>query len=200
MTARVLVIAWLSPIDAATTRSSSAPSEKPTRIRVANSSVEGASASGYSSVKSAPTRTTPRDAKEGGPPPAFLDLRDVSGKLEDRDLGCAGDARLLHHGGERRVAREVLGAVDRVEVVGDQDVVAVLGVAAHAGVADAVPGVQRLDLVAVVDLTPRGVVLDGVANGESCGHGFQLSGSEASLPLPEDSRGESSSDASILDR
>ena len=62
-----------------------------------DSSVEAASASGYSVVKSSPTRTTPRDAKEGGPLPAFLDLRRRgSDKLEDLDPGCAGDAGGVH--------------------------------------------------------------------------------------------------------
>src|SRR4051812_3171438 len=97
-----------------------------------------ASPSGNSSAKSSPTRTTPRDAKEGGLLPAFPAPRRGSDKLEDLDPGGTGHTGGLHRGLETRVAGEPLGVGDRGEVVGHQDVVVVVGALGDTCVGDAV--------------------------------------------------------------
>src|SRR5580700_10812975 len=154
MTASAVAAAWCMSKVRTTRRSSSPRRASPVRHRDAYASVQVVSPPGYWSGKSASPLTRPSEAGEGRLPlPGLSDLG--SDIREDLDPRCALHSGLLHPGPQARVACEAGRLLGGREVVGDEQVVAVIGKPHHALPGAAVLGSQRLEFV--IDLAPRGV-------------------------------------------
>src|SRR5690348_9274889 len=178
MTASAVAAAWGMSKVRAMRRSSSPRRASPVRHRDAYASVQVVSPPGYSSWKSASTLTTPSEAGEGRPPlPGLSGLG--SDIREDLDPRCTLHSGLLHPGPQARVVREAGRLLGGREVVGDEQVIAIIGKPHHALRGTAVLGSQRLEFV--VDLAPCGVVTNVVPDGK-CGAHLVPSLGGGSLP------------------
>src|SRR5208282_1550932 len=142
--------------------------------------VQVGSPPGYSSVKSASTRTRPSEAGEGRLPLPRPSGRPGSDIREDLDPRCALDPGLLHPRAQGRVVREAAGLLGDGEVMGEEQGIGIIGELHHAlrGAAVLVP--QRLGFV--VDLAPCGVFLDVVPDGKCCAYVVSPPGSGGCLP------------------
>src|ERR1022692_758594 len=148
-------------------RSSSPSRASPVRHNDAYASVQVGSPSGYSSAKSASTVTTPSEAGEGRLPLPGLSAWLGSDIREDLDSRGALDPGLLHSRAQGRVVSEAARLLGAGEVMGDEQVITIIGQAHHALPGAAVQGPHGLEFV--VDLPPCGVVLDVVPAGPFAG-------------------------------